>query len=357
MIRVYEPFISKNQKKYVNEALDSNFLSYHGPFEKQFENTLKEYLRIKHVILTCNGTTSLFAAYQTIFHSKPKTFVITPTLTYASTVNQLVLAGYRPLYLDCDKNFQMDLNQFEHVIKTNTNISGVVVANIYSDSPNMNIISKLCIENNIPLIEDAAEAFGCWKNGKAIGTFGDVGSFSFFANKIITTGEGGCLVTNNDDMAKKMKAFTTCNTTGGYKHDGIGANYRLAHLQAALGCGQLEDINEIISRKKRIAQYYRENLKYEAIVPAWVDDSSEWLPVFKLPTECYSHFREYCYENGVEVRPAFYPLHEMPGFDGYCPYPLKNALDSKNHYFIPPAGPNLTLRQLDFVIKVINAYR
>lgn len=355
MIRVYEPFISKNQNEYVMNALVNNELSYHGRYEKQFEKKLQEYLKVKHVILTANGTVSLFAAYQKVFFSNPKCFVITPTVTYASTVNQIKLAGYTPLYIDCDENFQLDLNQLEAASKY-SGVSGLVVANLYADSPNMNSVMEISRKANIPVVEDAAEAFGCWKDGKAIGTFGDVGSFSFFANKIITTGEGGCLVTDNDELASKLRKFTTCNTPGGYRHDGLGANYRMAHLQAALGCGQLEDVEEILTKKRNIAKFYRDNLKFQAIIPKWVDTSSEWLPVFKLQSNTYQEFREHCHFGGVEVRPTFYPLHEMPEFDGYCPYPLTNALNSKDHFFIPPAGPNLTQEQLDTVVKVINEY-
>lgn len=355
MIRVYEPWISINQKKYVNEALGSNYLSYHGPFEKRFERDLANYLKVKHVILTANGTVSLFAAYNVLFKHILNGFVITPTLTYASTVNQIKLGGFTPLYLDCDDNFQINIDQLKEAVKFPA-VHGVVVANLYADSPNMYDVKEICEKAKIPLVEDAAEAFGCWKDGKSIGTFGDVGSFSFFANKIITTGEGGCLATDNDELAEKLKKFCTCNTTGNYIHQGIGANYRLAHLQAALGCGQLEDIDKIISRKKYIANFYRNNLKFDAVVPKWVDDSSEWLPVFKLGGQRYIHFREYCASAGVEVRPTFYPLHEMNGFEGYKLFKLDNALATKNNYFIPPAGPNLTQDQLEQVIKVINSY-
>lgn len=358
MIRVYEPHISKNQNQYVMDALVNNELSYHGRYEKRFERDLANYLKVKHVILTANGTVSLFAAYNVLFPKHLRSFIIAPTITYASTINQLKLAGFTPLYVDCDKNFQMDLNQVEQILKTYRHmVQGLVTANLYADSANMFELKELCQKHNIPLIEDAAEAFGCWKDGQSIGTFGDVGSFSFFANKIITTGEGGCLVTNNDDLASKLRKFCTCNTTGNYLHQGLGSNYRMAHLQTALGCAQLEEIDLIIKKKQEIAKFYRENLDFEPIVPNWVTTSSEWLPVFRLSNNNYPHFRDYCHEAGVEVRPSFYPIHQMNEFEGYSPLPLTNALNSVNRHFIAPAGPNLTNFQLETVVEVINSYK
>lgn len=373
MIHVYEPWIAANQNKYVLDALEHNELSFRGKYEGMFSKALCEHLKVKHCILTTSGTTALYAAYRQVFKDNPKQFIVTPTITFATAISQIKLLGFTPLYIDCDENFQMDLGQLKKVISAG-NVSGVVATSLYADSCDMNEMLDIC--GDIPIIEDAAEAFSCWNyrdlvtqddwgahyadcsrlsNYKAIGTYGKAGCFSFFANKVITTAEGGAIVTNDDELATSLNKFHNCNTVGGYKHDGLGTNFRMTALQGAIGLAQLEDLLEIVNRKRNIAKFYRDNLKFEAIVPK-VDLSSEWMPIFKLQNNSYPKFRDYCTEKGIEVRPTFYPVHQMPEYEGYIPYSLTNSLNSVDRYFILPSYPALNHLQLEYIVDMVNKY-
>lgn len=377
MIHIYEPWVAKNQNKYVLDALEHNELSFRGKYEGMFAQALAKHLKVKHCILTTSGTTALYTAYRETFTSNPKTFVITPTITFATAVSQIKLLGFTPLYIDCDENFQMDLAQLKKAINSG-NISGVVVTSLYADAPNMNEVLNIC--GDTPIVEDAAEAFSCWNyqdlatqddfganygpgftnytrlsNYKAIGTYGKAGCFSFFANKVITTAEGGAIVTNDDKLAEKFSKFHNCNTPGGYKYDGLGTNFRMTALQGAIGLAQLEDLQEIVEKKRYIANFYRKNLKFEGIIPK-VNESSEWHPIFRLKDKSYPKFRDYCVSKDIEVRPSFYPMHQFPEYDGYTPYPLTKSLESVDRHFILPCYPSIQQEKLDYIIKVVNEY-
>lgn len=357
--RVYEPHRAANQQKYVLDCLERNELTHRGETVSRFEEKLGEFLGVKHVIATCNGTAALYAAYQVAFPylvalGDPVYVAVSP-MTYAATVSQLVLAGFTPLYIDCKPNFQMDEDLLERAVtRFGRQLYGVVVPAVYANAPDMGRVRDLCRDRNVPLVEDAAEAFGCFRDEKAVGTFGAVGTFSFFANKVITTGEGGCLVTDDDAVAGQLRDFINHRTRRNYWHDGPGCNFRMAALPAAVGLAQLEDVREVIARKQRVADAYRARVEAEAVADGWVDESSEWMPVFRLPAWLdYETFRERCEVAGVETRPTFKPLHRMPGFRGHNPYgcPVAESLRG----FILPCHPGLEGSDLDEIIDAANA--
>jgi perosamine synthetase len=338
--RVYEPVVARNQLRYVHHAMVRNELTHHGHFVSDFERLVSEALCVKHCVATANGSVSLFALYKTLFRNRSG-FVAVPTMTYAATVAQLVLAGYRPVYYDCTPDFQADLDQLGRLLKMYV-LAGAVVAPLYADAPDLAEARRMCDRAGVPLVEDAAQAFLCRRQGKPVGTFGLAGSFSFYANKVVTTGEGGCLVTDDDKLAGVLRGFCNQFAMRNYEHAFVGSNFRMTNLQAAVGCAQLEAAADIVRRKQAVARFYRGALRFGAVVPSGVEFSTEWMPLFRLPGPCYERFRAHCEARGVEVRPCFRPLHRMSGFDGIEPLPLAVSESLVDRFFVPPCHPGLS---------------
>lgn len=351
--RVYEPSVAGTQATYVMDAINRNELTFRGDYVGKFEERLKSTLGSSHCVATMNGTVSLFALYKCLW--KPGSRIAVPTMTYAATVSQIILAGLKPVYYDCDDNFQADIKAVEGLLQT-WEIDGLVVAPLYADAPNLHYLSYLGYEHKVPVVVDAAEAFACKFRGKEVGAWGDAASYSFFANKVITTGEGGCVTTNIPDLAESVRLFCNQGTRGNYKHDVVGSNFRMTNLQAAIGCAQLEDLAAVVSRKKKIAKVYRTHLKFKSVVPR-IEDSSEWMPLFRLNGPYYEEFRLHCEAKGVEVRPCFNPVHLMPGHEGETPYGSRMAESMVGRHFILPCHPGLTNDDLYEIIMIANEFK
>lgn len=352
-IPIYEPFVAKNQKKYVLDCVSTNWISSRGKYVDLFEKQLQDYLGVKHVLTVFNGSVSLMLILKAL-DIGPGDEVITQSLTYAATISSIQNVGATPVLVDSNYRYQMDLSKVEKAISKKT--KAIMVAQLYGDSCDMLQLEKICSKHKIKLIEDSAECFGCSISGRKLGSFGVASSFSFFGNKTITTGEGGCVCTNDDELAHKMRLLKSQNHIGGFQHIGPGYNFRMTNIQAAIGVAQLEHLDEIIKKKKIISEFYRTNLgkSIGKILPD--TDSSEWMPLFTLPkTLNYLKFNVRMRDEGVDVRPCFTPVHLMTGFS------FKEGTDlsvSERIYSIGfnlPSGPNLTKKELDKVVRTVNA--
>lgn len=352
-IPVYIPWVAKNQKKYVNECLDSNWLSFRGSFVKRFEEAIAEFLGVRYCVATSNGTGSLTLIYHALGLGIGDE-VITPSLTYVATVSPMCHAGIVPVLVDSDANFQMDLSHLEKVLTRKT--KAIVVPQLYADSPDMDYLVDFCFHNKIILIEDSAEAFGCEIDGHKVGSFGYASGISFFSNKTITMGEGGVVATNNKDFCDQIRLLNLHNNTGHFIHKGPGFNFKPTNLVCAIGLAQLEDLNEILIRKQELARYYRNTLsdKITPIVPK-VDISSEWMPLFLLPESIsYLRFHDAMLKEGIEVRPGFRPCHLMEGFSYQKRVALDNSEKIYKRAFNLPSWPGLTTLQLKRVVDTVN---
>ncbi len=287
-------------------------------------------------------------------------------MSYAATVSQLVLAGYDVRFIDFDDSLQIDLTQLdkavEYLIKYEHKVPDlVVIPSVYGNMPDMDRIAKLCKKYQISLIEDSAESFGCVQNEKYSGSFGIAGCFSFFANKIITSGgEGGAIVTNDNEFAQKCRSFINQGVLRGYYHDSVGSNFRITNIQAAIGLAQMEEYPKIVQSKKFVADFYRDNLdkKFIPIIPNC--DSTEWMSVFKFPDEItYPNFADYMMSKGIETRPIFHPLNRMAAFWGVTStlFPKFTGHNIDKKYFILPASPSLELEQLEKIVEAVNNYK
>lgn len=357
MIRVYNPWVAKNEKRYLNQLVDENMLTFHGEFTQRFEKQITDYLGVKHAIMVMNGTQALTAIYEAA-NLRGK-MVATSTLTYAATTMQLILGGATPVLIAHDDHLQIDLSALCQALRKFP-ITAVVVPPLYADMPDMHKLLDICDEYKVTLLEDAAEAFGCVRDGLTAGTVGEMGTFSFFANKVITTGEGGAVVTNSDEKAAWLRMFINQGVTRRFWHEMVGTNLRATNMQAAIGCAQMEDLPEILAKKRQLAADYRSALsrRFSPIVPK-AQISCEWMPVFRLgANENYAAFEHWMNKHEIEVRPVFTPLHAMPVFQDKCEIGDwtfgKNGVADK--HFILPSSPDLTGRAIDYITEIAQAF-
>lgn len=362
-INVYEPFQAKNTKKYVLDCINSNLYTHTSPYISRFESQIADFIGVKHCIATCNGSVSLMLILKAlgIGHGDE---VITQNLTYAATVSSIINVGAMPVLIDSQEDYQMDISLVEAAITPKT--KAVMVAGLYGYCPDLIKLKSICEKNNIYLIEDAAEVFGCNYETKMVGSIGIASSFSFYGNKIITSGgEGGCVCTDDDSLAAKLRLLRGQSHIGNFIHEGEGYNFRISAMPAAVGCAQLEHLDEIIVKKKNIADYYIDKFLDKGIVYSanWMTTllaeyhSSEWMPLFLVDFDFdYNDFRSHMLKNNVEVRPCFTPISLMPGFNYKLGSALEVSLDIYKQAFNLPCSPNLTIKQLDYIINATNNY-
>ncbi len=313
---VYQPSLNGNEKKYVNECLDSTWISGMGKFVDKFQDSFAQYIGSKHAAAVCNGTVALHLALEALGVGEGDE-VIVPTLTYVASVNAITYTGAKPIFVDSlEDTWQLDPADVEKKITPAT--KAILCVHLYGHSCDMRSLKKITGKHNLFLIEDCAEAIGSEYEGKHVGNFGDVATFSFYGNKTITTGEGGMVTTNDrtlHDRIVHLKGQGLAKYRE-YWHDAIGYNYRMTNICAAIGLAQLEQIEPVIKKKRQIAEWYREGLKdtgFKLHMKAKNMVHSYWMCTVIIPIDMdRDALKVYLIENGIETRPMFYPVHTMP---------------------------------------------
>ena len=254
-IPVNRPLLDGNEGKYLQECIDTGWISSEGPFVERFEMEFAAKVGRKHGIAVSSGTAALDIAFELI-DLQPGDEIIVPAFTIISCIHQIIRRGAIPVLVDSEADtWNMDTTMISSRITSRTR--AILAVHIYGLPTNMTIIESLATKFNLFIIEDAAEAHGLAIDGKPCGSFGDVSIFSFYPNKLITTGEGGMLVTNNDSLALRSRSLRNlCFAQPRYVHESIGWNYRMTNLQAALGVAQIERWDEFIQRKRQIGKIY-----------------------------------------------------------------------------------------------------
>ena len=321
-ISIAMPIFNGNEKNYLNECIDTGWVSANGRFIDEFEKEFAKFCGTEYALACSNGTVTLHLAMRAL-GIKAGDEVIMPTFTYIATANAVAYCGAKPVFVDSEPDtWTIDPEAIERAITDKT--KAIIPVHIYGLPANMDKIMKIAKKYNIPVVEDAAEAHGAMWNGKRVGSIGDIGSFSFFGNKIITSGEGGMLVTNNEGLYKKMKFLRSqgVDPNKRYWHLELAYNYRMTNMQAAVGLGQLENISWHMNERLRVAKLYKKHLcdmeEYftEQVVPQ--DASHSYWMYTILLTEKVQLSRDEVMkrmeEKGIEMRPTFYPMHIMPPY-------------------------------------------
>jgi perosamine synthetase len=339
------PYMKGNEKKYVNDCLDSTWISSKGKYIELFEHSFSEYLGVKYACSVNNGTTALHMALLAL-DIKPGDEIIVPTFTYIASVNAISYMGAVPVFVDSIKEtWQIDPDDVKRKITAKT--KAVIIVHLYGHPCDMDAIVPLCKDNNILLVEDCAEAIGSYYKGKHVGCFGDIATFSFFGNKTITTGEGGMVVSNNENLITRSHHIKNQGVTNvQYWHDIIGYNYRMTNICAAIGLAQLEQIEHILQLKKTIAETYRKAFLNTDIEFLYENDdvvNSFWMCSCLIKSaKQRDQLRDFLQQQGIETRPLFYPVHSMPIYNHLTTedFPVANSLSTRGINL--PSYPGLT---------------
>jgi perosamine synthetase len=361
MIPIMEPQIDHQEIDRVLDCLKTGWISSQGSYIPEFEKTFAEYCGSGYGIATSNGTTALHLALVTLGLS-PGDEVIVPALSFIATANAVTYCGAKPVFVDVNpRNWTMDPEALRVLITPRT--KAIIPVHLYGHPADMDPILEIASEFRIWVIEDAAEAHGAEYKGKKVGSLGHAGCFSFYGNKIISTGEGGMMVTDNPEWAEKARMLRDhgMSKERKYWHPCIGFNYRMTNIQAAIGLGQMTKIEAIIRRKKEIADYYRRRLENLPAINLPLEEPWAkhvfWLfsvslsPEFKKDRDGLIAFLA---EQDIESRPVFYPIPSMPPYQGYGVFPVTEMI-SKSSLSLP-SGAGLTREQMDQVANRIEKY-
>jgi len=361
-IPVSEPTITEKEIEYVMQAVKSGWISSLGEYINKFEEEFAKFVGTKYALTVANGTVGLHLALVSI-GIKEGDEVIVPDLTFIATANAVKYTGAKPVFADIDKEtWCISVEDIERKITTRT--KAIIPVHLYGHPANMNPIIEIAKKYNLYIIEDCAEAHGAEYKGKKVGSIGHCGVFSFYGNKIITTGEGGIVTTNDEQLYEKAKYLRdhAMSKEKRYWHMEIGYNYRMTNIQAALGLAQLERIDEIIQKKKEIFNWYREGLK--GLENIKLNPEKEWAKnVFWMVCLVYEKFDEEKREKfmkelknkSIDTRPFFYPCSMMPMYkqDNFI-NPVSYDLYKKGINL--PSGYNLTFENVSYICKTIREF-
>ena len=338
-IPLHEPRFVGNEKKYVSDAIDSTFVSSVGEYVNRFESDFAKITELTHAVATVNGTAALHIAMLLVGVEKD-TEVLTQALTFVATCNAISYCQATPHFVDvardtlgmCPQALKLHLEAITEVrdgqcfnTQTGRRISACVPMHTFGHIGNMKAVVALCDEYHIPVVEDAAEALGSYREGQHAGSFGKVAAFSFNGNKIVTSGGGGAITTSDPALAKRAKHLTTVAKIPHpfkYEHDAIGYNYRMPNLNAALMVAQLEQLPKFLEKKRALAQRYQQFFQEKGITfltePS-LCKSNYWLMGLLLDSEEQrDEFLTYTNERGVMTRPIWQLMNRLNMFAD-CP--------------------------------------
>lgn len=360
-IPVSLPTFLGNEKKYVNDCLDTEWISSIGKYIPAFEERFAGFCSVPHAIACCNGTTALHLALLA-FDTGAGDEVLVPTLTYVATANAVRYCGATPVFVDSEPlTMNMDPALIDAKITPRTR--GILVVHLYGHPVDMDPVLEIAKRHGLWVIEDAAEAHGARYRGRIVGSIGDIATFSFFGNKIITTGEGGMITTKNRDLAEKIRIFRGqgMQPERRYWFPVVGYNYRMTNIAAAIGLAQLEDIDQHLSKRRQIYEWYNHHLRQAGaavelpVEMPWAHHSF-WMYTVLLRKEITltgEQVRQGLAERGVDTRPVFYPMHTMPPFFEEERYPVAEQLAARGMNL--PTHGKLTEEDVQYISRQIVA--
>ncbi|MGQ9788765.1 MAG: DegT/DnrJ/EryC1/StrS family aminotransferase [Candidatus Hadarchaeaceae archaeon] len=360
MIPVCEPKLGTKELEYVMDCIKTNWISSKGKYITEFEEKFAKYCGAEYGIATCNGTAALHLALASL-GIKAGDEVLCPTFTMIATANTVTYTGAKPVLVDSEhRTWNMDPTKIEEKITERT--KAIMIVHIYGHPTDMNQILEIAKKHDLYVIEDAAEAHGAEYKGKRVGALGDVGCFSFYANKILTTGEGGMVVTNDEKIAEMAKLLRDqAFEPRRFVHRYIGFNYRMTNLQAAIGVAQMDLIGESVETRRRNAKLYNSLLRdVEGITTppeaSWAKNVY-WMYTV-LVEDSFGMERDklmvYLKEKGIETRSAFYPIHLQPVYAKQYKgekYPVAEELGRKGVNL--PSGNTLTKDQIKYITETV----
>ena len=364
MIPVCVPLLGEKELEYAIDCIKTNWISSKGKYVEEFEKKFANYCGCKYGITTTSGTAALHLALASIGVGRVDEIII-PTFTMIATTFAIVYCGAKPVLVDAEpETWNVDIDQIEDKITDRT--KAIMPVHIYGHPCDMGPIMKLAEKYDLYVIEDAAESHGAEDKGKKTGGIGDVGCFSFYANKIITCGEGGMVVTNNKEIAERGKSLRNLSFPKEkriYQHSEVGYNYRMTNIQAAIGLAQFERIDELVEMRRKNARLYNEYLKDVTGMKLPVE--REWAKnvywMYSILIEddfgmSRNGLMDRLMEKGIETRMFFVPMHQQLVFQKMGlfkeeNYPVAEELARKGVYL--PSSPKLKEKEIRYICDVI----
>lgn len=362
LIPVAEPVIGKEEERLVLDGLRSGWVSSIGKYIQKFEKEFAIFCNTKYAITVSNGTSALHLSLLASGIG-PGDEVIVPSFTFVATANAVTYTGAKPIFVDSEEEtWNIDHEKIKE--KINRNTRAIIPVHIYGHPANMGPILSIARKYNLLVIEDAAEAHGALYKEKKVGSFGDSACFSFFGNKIITTGEGGMITTNNKSLADKIRILRDhgASRRRRYYNPHLGFNYRMTNLQAALGLAQLRKVGKIIEKKRKIAKLYRQGLR-QLVPEIHLHPEADWaknvfwmysILVPKVGRKNRDFLSRELKKKGIDSRPFFFPIHRLPRYKTKEHLPVADFLASSGLNL--PSSVNLQDEQIksicDTIIKI-----
>jgi perosamine synthetase len=376
-IPLSEPLISGNEWKYVKDCLDTGWVSSAGGYVNKLEKMTADYVGTKYAVATVNGTSALHVSLIAC-GIRTDDEVIVPTLTFVAPVNVVRYCGGYPVFMDCDPDtLCMDVQKVSDFLnkgcregrdgylynkKSKRRIKAIIPVHIFGHPAEMDKLIKICKKNNIDIIEDATESLGSEYKGRKTGSFGKIGCFSFNGNKIITTGGGGMVVTDNIKIAKKVRHLSTQAKKDNfeYDHDEIGYNYRLSNMQAAMGLAQMERIQEFVDIKRRNASMYSDLMSgVKGVKFLWENaqvKSNFWFYTIRVPKRHKKKLINYLLSKNIQVRPVWKLIHTLPMYKSAQTYRIENAVKAHETCINLPCSLSLGKKEIEYVAGNIRNY-
>ena len=376
-INLHPPFFNKkNTIKNLNSCIKSGWVATSGKYIDKFEKQITKFTGSKYAVGTNSGTAALHLAIK-ILGAKKDDEIIVPTLTFVATINCVIYNYCNPIFMDCDEFYNIDLNKVLDFLKNETFFNGrftinkktkkrisiLIITHVWGNAANVRIVKSFCKKKNIKIIEDASESLGTrYQDNKHTGTIGDIGVFSFNANKIVTTGGGGMIITDNVNYAKLAKYYASQAKDNNiyFIHNNVGFNYRMTNISAALGVSQMKDLYIRLKKKKIIFEFYKKNLnnKYFSIMePPSYAKSNFWLNVVKLKKLNFNILNKYIsifLKKKIFVRPVWKLNHLQKPFKNYQNYKIKKSIELTKKSICLPSYPHLSKSEQQRVLKILN---
>lgn len=380
MIQLSSPRILGNEKKYIEECLESGWISTSGPFIDRFEEALSKYVKSEYVVGCINGTSALHISLK-LLNVEAEDEIIVPTITFISTINSIVYNNATPIFMDCDDFYNLDAvktiefiqnetyfkSGYTYNKKTNKRIPVILPVHVWGNALWLDELYDLCKERNIKILEDASESLGTkYIKGKFNsfhpGTIGDIGCLSFNANKIITSGGGGAILTNDKTIADKARYLISQAKDDPFRyiHNEVGYNYRITNVNAAIGLAQLEKIDDILKNKRAIRKIYSESISeikniILAETPSYADNNF-WLNLISLSKdhkysawELFNTFEK----NKIQTRPVWQLNHLQNKYKNCQSFKITNAVKKLRNSLCIPSSNHLTKNQIERVINIL----
>lgn len=355
------PYIDEADIKIIYDIIKSGWISSKGEYVKTFERNFSKYIGTKYACAVSNGTVALHLALKAlkIGHGDE---VLVPDLTFVSPASMVILSGAAPIFVDVNpKYWCIDPEDIRKKITSRT--KAIIPVHLYGHPCDMKPIIDIAKEYNLSIIEDCAEAHGAEYYDKKVGTFGDISCFSFYGNKIITTGEGGMCLTNNEEILENLYLYRDhgMKDSRRYWHEVVGYNYRMTNLQAGLGVSQLEKIEDFIKRKIEIAKLYSkflEDIDCIKLHPemVWAKNVYWFYSILLNNKKVRNKLHDYLMKNNIEVRKFFYPIHIMPPYKKYVSFGCKNSVLLSNTGINLPSSCILEDEEILYISEQIREF-